>query len=97
MVEQHERGTRYQLRLDMIGIRRGDELQLIDQEDETCIVVDPRSFDARVVHRNIVTSLSAACNEVYGYGANNPAMAWTFNGETLNALREKFEEYHRGY
>ena len=97
MATQDQRPRRYQIRLDMIGIRKGDELELIDRENETCIVVDLHDFDSRVAHRNAVKSLSAACNDVYGIGYNDPASVWTYNGETLNTIRERFEAYHRGY
>lgn len=97
MATQDQRARRYQIRLDMIGIRKGDELKLIGHEYETCIVVDLHDFDSRVAHRNEVKSLSAASNEVYGYEHNDPASVWTYNGKTLNAIRQRFEDYHRGY
>ena len=97
MATQGQRARRYQIQLDMIGIRRGDKLRLIDRPDETCIVIDPRDRDARVVHRGEVKSLSAACNDAYGYGQNDPESKWSYKGDTLIAIRERFEAYHRGY
>lgn len=99
MVEQERRGTRYQLNLEMIGLRLGDKLSLIDgnHPDETCIIVDLYSRDFRVVHRNTVKSLTAACNDVYGVEYNDPGSAWAYEGETLSARRRRFEEYHQGY
>lgn len=97
MASQDQRARRYQIRLDMIGIRRGDKLKLIDRKSETCIVIDPRDPEARVVHRGEVKSLSAACNDAYGVEYNDPASAWSYNGETLITIREHFEAYHRGY
>ena len=81
------------LSFEMLGIRVGDTLTVINRPDETCIVVS--LSPPVVVYRRQVMSLSAAINAVYGMTYNDPASAWAFNGETLSQRRDRFEVYHR--
>ena len=93
MVNQEQATSRPNINLDMIGIRLGDVLGLVDVPATTCVVVE--LYPPRVLHDREVKSLTAACNDAYGMGWNDPAGVWMFNGETLRARRERFETYHR--
>ena len=93
MVNQEQSTTRPNLDLEMIGLRLGDVLSLIDQTETTCVVVN--LSPPRVLPDREVKSLTAACNDAYGMVWNDPASVWPYNGETLGTRRERFEAYHR--
>ena len=94
MVNQEQSTTRPNLDLEMLGLRLGDVLSLIDESEITCVVV--ALSPPRVLHDGEVKSLTAACNEAYGIVWNDPASVWVYGGETLGIRRDRFEVYHRG-
>ena len=94
MVNDDQQGVRPNINLEMIGIRLGDTLALIDNPEETCVVV--ALSPPRVVHYGEVKSLTAACNDAYQVTYNDPAAAWAHDGETLRARRVRFQAYHGG-
>ena len=94
MVSEGQEAYRPNVDLEMIGIRLGDTLEVIDRPGKTCVVV--ALSPPRVVHEGVVKSLMAAINDVYGVIFNDPAAAWAYGGETLRQRRERFEAYHRG-
>ncbi len=94
MVDDAQRRMRPNIDLEMIGIRLGDVLALVDNPEETCLVV--ALYPPAVVHRGAVKSLTAACNDAYEVTYNDPAAAWAYDGETLRTRRERFETYHDG-
>ena len=93
MVNQEQSTTRPNLDFEMIGLRLGDVLSLIDQTETTCMVVE--LSPPRVLHDREVKSLTAACNDAYGITWNDPASVWVYASETLGTRRERFEAYHR--
>ena len=95
MVNQEQTTTRPNLDLEMIGLRLGDVLSLIDQPESTCVVVE--LSPPRVLHDREVKSLTAACNDAYGMVWNDPASVWVYEGETLGIRRDRFEAYHRDW
>ncbi len=94
MVSHEQSQTRPNLDLEMIGLRLGDVLLLIDEMETSCVVV--ALSPPRVLHDGVVKSLTAACNDAYGVTWNDPASVWVYDGETLGTRRERFEAYHRG-
>ena len=93
MVDQEQSATRPNLDLEMIGLRQGDTLSLVDEPEIICMVVE--LSPPRVLHEYEVKSLTAACNEAYGVTYNDPASVWVYGGETLGSRRKRFEDYHR--
>ena len=87
MASEGQREYRPNIDLEMIGIRLGDVLALIDRPDVTCVVV--QLYPPRVWHGGDVKSLTAACNDAYGVPYNDPAAAWAYNGATLRQRRER--------
>ena len=87
MVNQEQSPTRPNLDLEMIGLRLGDVLSLIDEPATTCVVVE--LSPPRVLHDREVKSLTAACNDAYEMAWNDPASVWFYGGETLGSRRER--------
>ena len=94
MVDEGRRTMRPGINLEMMGIRLGDTLALVDRPEETCVVV--ALYPPRVVHHDEVKSLTEACNDAYGVQYNDPAAVWVYGDETLRQRRERFEAYHSG-
>ena len=94
MVDEGRRTMRPGIHLEMIGIRLGDTLALVDRPEETCVVV--ALYPPRVVHHDEVKSLTEACNDAYEVQYNDPAAVWVYGDETLRQRRERFEAYHSG-
>lgn len=94
MVDEEQRSSRPNIDLEMVGIRLGDVLALVDNPDETCVVV--ALYPPGVLHNGEVKSLTAACNDAYGVMFNDPAAVWVLNDETLRGRRDRFETYHGG-
>jgi hypothetical protein len=94
MVSEERRERRPNTDFEMIGIRRGDVLALIDRPEETCVVVELNP--PQVAHRGHLKSLTEACNDAYDVQHNDPAGAWAYGTETLRQRRERFETYHSG-
>ena len=95
MVNQEQPTNRPNINLEMSGIRLGDVLTAeVNDSETTCVVVQLNP--PRVLHDNEVKSLTAACNDAYGFGWNDPASVWSYDYETLRARRSRFETYHGG-
>ena len=90
MVNEGRRTMRPGINLEMMGIRLGDTLALVDRLEETCVVV--ALYPPRVAHCDEVKSLT----EAYRVQYNDPAAVWVYSGETLRQRRERFETYHSG-
>ena len=94
MVNEGRRTMRPGINLEMISVRLGDTLALVDRPEETRVVV--ALYPPRVVHHDVVKSLTEACNDAYEVQYNDPAAVWVYNGETFRQGRERFEDYHSG-
>ncbi len=92
MENEEQTRTRLPINLEMLGIRPGDLLVLVGGSGDTCTVVE--AYPPRVVHDSAVKTLTDACNDAYGVEYNDPAAAWTYEGETLWQRRSRFETYH---
>ena len=81
--------------LEMIGVPMGATLTLHDSPTQTCIVVQLNG-PPRVARAGIVQSLSAAAQSALQLDYQpNGALHWEYNGELLQARRERYEEYYR--
>lgn len=74
----------------MVGIAANSDLQFVDNDSVTCTVVSQKP--PRVVYKNEEMSLSNAATKAKGSKyAIQGSLYWKYNGETLQALREKVE------
>ena len=81
--------------LEMIGVPMGAILTLRGHPHRTCIVVQLNG-PPRVAHAGTIQSLSAAAmSALQLHRPPNGALHWEYNGETLQARRERYEEYYR--
>ena len=86
---------RPRINLEMIGVPVGTILTLAGNEDITCVVC--QQYPARVVYEGEVTSLSDSARRAskLEFPVQGPVY-WKYEGETLQARRERFEVYHSG-
>lgn len=80
-------------RFSMVGIKPGDELTSVFDEDIKCIVRD----DRWVTFRGEEASLSSSADKIakekgYNWSAIQGAQYWSFNGKPLTELRKLKEE-----
>lgn len=87
-------GPKPNLDLQMLGLRYGDIMQGPDGSEEECMFVRHMPNGDQVLHRGELKSLSLAMTDAGVYYAT-PADWWTYEGETLQTRRERFEKYHR--
>ena len=86
---------RPRINLEMIGVPVGTILTLAGNEDITCVVC--QQYPARVVYEGEVTSLSDSARRASELAFNvQGSIYWQYEGETLQARRERFEKYHTG-
>lgn len=83
------------INLEMIGVPLGAVLTLVENKEITCVVYQQNP--ARVVYEGKVTSLSDSARRASKLGFNvQGSLYWKYEGETLQARRERFEKYHTG-
>ena len=71
----------------MARIPKGATLQWEDDPDIQCKVLD----ESHIEYAGKRTSLSRAACEIKGWSHANGTMYWTYEGETLQVRRERFE------
>ena len=87
--------ARHALTLDMIGIPLGATLTFVGKPDEKCVVANLNP--PKLVYKDCVylmTPLVKMVLEIPDHIAPQPAHKLVYEGKTLAARREEFEEYH---
>ena len=86
---------RPRINLELIGVPLGAVLTLAENENITCVVC--RQYPAQVVYEGEVTSLSNSARRASELEFNvQGSIYWIYEGETLQARRERLEVYHSG-
>lgn len=87
--EIRKEARRGPFRFSMVGINPGDTIAFVDEPAITTTVVDDRHIE----YDGITTSLSAAAQQIKGFGhAVQGTLWWTYNNKTLDELRQDAEK-----
>ena len=84
---------RPRFKFSMVDISPGEELQMVGDPNQTCKVID----DDQVEYQGQTYRLSTLTAQLKNTGSIQGALHWVFEGETLQARRNRYENITVGY
>ena len=89
--QMQERKQRSNFRFSMVGIRDGETLVFHNDPSKECTVIDANKPKVKFKDDGEEYSLSGLAQKIEGKDSLQGPRYWLYEGETLQALREKFE------